>query len=257
MTDLLSGADSIGSLLRRCEASPSRVEMWIDIILAAGVTRMAEVGVYRGEFAEAVLRQCPEVARYYMVDPWRHLSDWNKPSNAEDDRFAQFLAEVKAKTEFAATRRVILRGTTTEVIDQVADGELDFVYIDGDHTLRGISIDLIRCYSKVRVGGLIGGDDFTPNMWQHKSSFEPTLVFPFAVYFAEAIGAKVYALPHGQFCIHKREDSNFEFVDLTGRYGELTLRSQLAPESMLKLYLRERFPRLMGVVSHVAGFRRS
>jgi hypothetical protein len=83
--------------------------------------------------------------------------------------------------------------------DQIADGGLDFAYIDADHTLKGIAIDLIRVYPKVRSGGFLGGDDFTRSVWEHNTRFEPTLVFPFAVYFAEAVGATIYALPYSQF----------------------------------------------------------
>lgn len=121
---------------------------------------------------------------------------------------------------------------------------MDFAYIDGDHTLRGIAIDLIRVYPKVRVGGFIGGDDLSPTIWAHKTRFEPTLVFPFAIYFAEAVGATIYALPHIQFCLQKTETREFRFVDLTGQYGDLTLRSQLVPERLLKLSFGERFPGL-------------
>jgi hypothetical protein len=110
-----------------------------------------------------------------MLDPWRHLDDWNKPANQDNSVFESFFQAAKAKTEFAAARRPILRGKTTEVIDQIADGELDFAYIDGDHTLKGITIDLVRVYPKVKVGGFIGGDDFSKTIWMHKTSFEPTL----------------------------------------------------------------------------------
>jgi hypothetical protein len=37
-----------------------------------------------------------------------------------------------------------LRGKTTEVIDKIPDASLDIVYIDGDHMLRGITIDLCQ-----------------------------------------------------------------------------------------------------------------
>ncbi len=102
------------------------------------------------------------------------------------------------------------------MIDRIPDGELDFAYIDGDHTLKGITIDLIRVYPKVRIGGFIAGDDFSRSMWHHKTSFEPTLVFPFAVYFAEAVGATIYGLPHIQFCLQKTGGGQFRFVDLDG-----------------------------------------
>jgi hypothetical protein len=103
---------------------------------------------------------------------------------------------------------------------------------------------LIRVYPKVRPGGFIGGDDFSPTMAYHRTNFEPTLVFPFAVYFAEAVGAKIYALPNIQFCLEKAKNAEFKFVDLTGHYSELTVRSQLRLEKLLKLSFIERFPHL-------------
>ncbi len=242
--------ETTDGMLRRCFAeSRSRIDSWADFIRNAQVERVAEIGVYKGDFAAEILQRCESVCRYYMVDPWRHLDDWNKPANQQDDVFEEFFRTAKQKTDFAAPRRVILRGKTTEVIDEIADGELDFAYIDGDHTLKGIAIDLIRVYAKVRVGGFVGGDDFCASMWQHKTSFEPTLVFPFAVYFAEAVGATIYGLPNAQFCMQKGERPRFSFIDLTGHYRELDLRSQLAPWQLMKLKMGERFPKVAGVIA--------
>jgi hypothetical protein len=225
--------------------SDSRLEFWVELIQSLGVQRMAEVGVYRGDFATGVLRRCESLTTYYMVDPWRHLTGWNKPANHDDLLLEQFYQEAKAKTDFAAGKRVILRGKTIEVIDQIPDGELDLAYIDADHTLKGIAIDLIRVYPKVRAGGFLGGDDFTISIWEHAASFEPTLVFPFAVYFAEAVGATIYALPYSQFCLQKTSCAQFAFVDLTGQYNHVDLRDQFAPEKVLRLTVEGRFPRLM------------
>jgi hypothetical protein len=69
-------------------------------------------------------------------------------------------------------------------------------------------------------------------------------VFPFAVYFAEAVGATIYALPYPQFCLQKTAVPGFAFVDLTGHYGDLGLRGQFAPAKVLKLMVGERLPRL-------------
>jgi hypothetical protein len=209
---------------------------------------MAEVGVYRGDFAADVLQRCDGLATYYMIDPWRHLNDWNKPANHDNDVLGEFFQETKTKTDFAAAKRVILRGKTTEVIEQIADGELDFAYIDADHTLKGITIDLIRVYPKVRTGGFVGGDDFGRSVWGHNTAFEPTLVFPFAVYFAEAVGATIYALPHSQFCLQKNDGAQFAFVDLAGEYDDVGLLNQFAPNKLFKLQMWERLPRLMQLV---------
>lgn len=176
-----------------------------------------------------------------MIDPWRHLDDWNKPANKQDDRFEEFLLETQSKTDFASDKRVILRGKTTEVVEKIADEELDFAYIDGDHTLKGISIDLIRIFSKIKDGGWIGGDDFSNSVWQHSTKFEPTLVFPFAVYFAEAVDAVIYGLPNSQFLIAKDKTQSFDFIDLTGDYQNVNLKEQFNPDKILQQKKKEKF----------------
>jgi hypothetical protein len=207
------------------------MEFWTRFVDATGAAAIAEIGVYRGAFAERLLRECAGIRTYYMIDPWRHLDDWNKPANKGDGVFERYLAQTLERTSAWAEKRVVLRGRTTEVIGEVPDGALDLAYVDGDHTLRGITIDLVRVFPKVRAGGWIGGDDLSPSIWQHDDAFEPTLVFPFAVHFAEAVGARIYALPFKQFLIEK-SGGGFEFVDLTGRYGSVDLREQLTPERL-------------------------
>ena len=209
------------------EAAANRVELWTKFVAESGVASLAEIGVYRGQFAQKLLAGAPGIARYYLIDPWRHLDDWNKPANKSDDVFEGFYREAMERTSEHEAKRVVLRGTTTEVIDEIPDGSLDFAYVDGDHTLRGITIDLIRVFPKIRDGGWIGGDDFSPSIWQHSAEFEPTLVFPLAVHFAEAVGARIYGLPFKQFLIEKTSSGTHEFIDLTGRYGDLEIGRQL------------------------------
>lgn len=204
-------------------ASRTREELWCRILELANVRAMAEVGVWKGDFAEHILKQCAFITHYYMIDPWARLPDWDKPLNVETEVFNEVYAEAMRKTEFAAGRIVVLRGRTKDVIDNIPDDSLDFVYIDGDHTLRGITLDLIKLFPKIREGGLIGGDDFTNNPWQHDARFEPTLVCPFSIYFSEAMDVPITALPFNQFLIHKDPDTAYSFTDLTGGYGDISL----------------------------------
>ena len=244
--------DTTRQLITQCiSLSRSRIEFWAEVIRAAKIESILEVGVWQGDFAADILQRCDCIKKYYMIDPWRHLEGWNKPTNQDDAILDSFYEMTKAKTEFAKDRRVILRGKTTEVIDQIKDGELDFGYIDGDHTLKGITIDMMRVYPKIKVGGFLGGDDFSRTIWAHKTTFEPTLVFPFAVYFAEAVGATIYSLPNIQFLLHKTEERAFRFVDLIGHYDDLTLRSQVTSEKMLKLSFGEKFPKLLGLFRNI------
>jgi len=64
-----------------------------------------------------------------------------------------------------------------EAAPQIPDASLDFVYLDGDHTLRGIMFDLNLYAPKVRPGGMVCGDDYT--FGQHETKFDPTMVKPY------------------------------------------------------------------------------
>ena len=201
----------------------SRYQLWCQILSLANVKDMVEIGVWKGDFSKEILEGCDFIDRYYMVDPWANLPDWNKPYNVKTQMFEAIYAEAMEKTKFASQKLVILRGRTKDVISDITDGSLDFAYIDGDHTLRGITIDLIKLLPKMREGGLIGGDDFTNNAWLHGSQFEPSLVCPFGIYFAEAMDLPIVALPFNQFIIQKRTNTSFSFFDATGSYRDISL----------------------------------
>ena len=214
-----------------CHAAGDRHDFWINFMNTLDVRHAAEVGIFRGDFAEKMLRNCGQIEKYYMIDPWRNLDAWDKPANADNNTFDLLMLRSLEKTAFAGNRRVVLRGKTTEVIDRIPDDSLDFAYIDGDHTLKGIAIDLIRVYPKIKTGGFMGGDDFCPGPLQHFPQFEPTLVFPFAIYFAEAVSARIYTLPYEQFLIEKSLDCKFELIDYAGIITSTGLKDQIL-ESM-------------------------
>ena len=230
-----------------------RLELWTNFVNENKCSRVAELGVYKGDFAATLLDACPSIEQYLMIDPWRNLSDWNKPANKDDDTVEAFYKETMEKTDFAKEKINVLRGKTTEVVGEIENDSLDFIYIDGDHTLKGISIDLINIWSKVKSNGFIGGDDFSPTIWQHGPSFEPTMVFPFAVYFAEAMQTKIYGLPFGQFLITK-DSTGFEFVDLTEqKYKNTSVLFQINnnPRKTIKGKLVKYFPGIHNIYKKV------
>lgn len=221
-------------LLQRLLAAPSRADLWVAFLTCVRATAVAELGVHRGNFAQVLLSRCATIDTYYMIDPWRSLPNWNKPGNVPDEAQQQhYMRTINRTSEFDHRLR-ILRGTTLEVIDQIPDASLDFCYIDGDHTLRGITIDLLNVTRKVRFGGWIGGDDFTPSIWQHGPAYEPTLVFPFVVHFAEAMRLPLHSLPHCQFLLHNQPCHSGAFVDAIGSYSDHSLLSQCERRAALQ-----------------------
>ena len=220
---------------REIESCASRFDLWSLILERIRPAAVLEIGVWKGDFARHLLSHHAFIERYYMIDPWRPLPDWNKPLNVSNADFEDAYRQALERTAFAKEKISVLRGTTLEKIDELPDEGVDFVYVDGDHTLRGITIDLINAYRKTKPGGFIGGDDLYPRFWQHGSRYEPTLVFPFAVYFAESIGAKFSALPFQQFLIEKPSSvGEFVMTDYVGNYDDRTLRRQLTPASLMR-----------------------
>ena len=209
----------------------SRLDIWIEFINFHNIQSMVEIGVFRGEFAERILRESESLKTYHMIDSWKNLEAWNKPANKDNETFERYYLETLDRTDFAVNIRNILRGKTTEVIGEIPDESIDFAYIDGDHTLKGITIDLVSVYPKIRDNGWIAGDDFSRTIWQHPKNFEPTLVFPFTAYFAEAMGMILYALPFNQFLLKKSRNQQFEFIDLAGGYDDMSLKNQLLESS--------------------------
>ncbi|CDO59090.1 TETRATRICOPEPTIDE REPEAT FAMILY PROTEIN [Candidatus Phaeomarinobacter ectocarpi] len=210
--------------------SSGRLDMWVKTVAAMHAKRVLEVGVWKGDYSAELLRNCPNISTYLMIDPWRHIDQWNKPFNVNQKTFEDIYASAMETTAFAAQKRKVLRGTTIEVSKQIENSSIDFAYIDGDHTLRGIVVDLINIRGKVRPGGIIGGDDFSADIWQHTKDYEPTLVFPFAVHFAEANRLKIMALPYNQFAIlipEPAETPVFQFIDLTSKYKDTGLLGQM------------------------------
>lgn len=139
------------------------------------------------------------------------MDDWNKPFNFKED-LEKVYEQAMSNLESHQNKIKVLRGKTTEVIDQIPDNSLDFAYIDGDHTLRGIAIDLMTILPKMKFGSFIALDDFT-NPMQHGFDYELSLVDPFGLYFAEANRFPCAILGKSQFCIHVDSGKGFSLVD--------------------------------------------
>lgn len=57
-------------------------------------------------------------------------------------------------------RAHLLVMTTCEAAAHVADGSLDFVFIDADHRYESVNEDIAHWAPKVRKGGWVGGHDY-------------------------------------------------------------------------------------------------
>jgi hypothetical protein len=104
--------------------------------------KVAEVGCYWGVSTEVLAMFAEHV---YAVDIW-----------PDEEVFRRFQERMKPYPNVT-----IVRGRSPEIADQFADGLLDLVYIDADHSFMPVRTDVLGWYPKVRNGGWISGHDWT------------------------------------------------------------------------------------------------
>lgn len=132
-----------------------------DLINKMKFKKGCEIGTAFGTHSEFIL-QNTNVDTLYSVDPYRHFSkgEFNDPMNLNQDYFDVLYEMVKKRLATFLHRSILIRATSMEAYTKIKNNELDFVYIDGNHSYKSVKEDLETWYEKVRPGGLISGDDY-------------------------------------------------------------------------------------------------
>ncbi len=102
-----------------------------------------EVGVAFGANAEDVLRQWPQVT-LTLVDNYSESPE----------------REAEMRLRVAGRKAELLLVDSVVAARKLKDRQFDFVYIDADHTYRGVMEDLNAWFPLVKPGGVFGGDDY-------------------------------------------------------------------------------------------------
>jgi hypothetical protein len=127
-----------------------------------------EVGVSRGETSGLLLREFPRLT-LYMVDPWGTY-DTRHPYRKSGDSCAALTEQqqqdnyeaAERATLHAASRRLLVRLPSHEAAHDFASRGttgFDFAFVDGDHTLSAVQLDIRSWWPLVRSGGLLVGHD--------------------------------------------------------------------------------------------------
>lgn len=118
-----------------------------------------EVGVHTGSFSYALLEQW-QGEQLYLVDPWRHLSNYYDKCNSTDAVMERRLAATVIRLRRFYARHTILRAESLRAVTLFRDLSLDFVYLDANHSYEAVRQDLFHWYPKIRRGGLLCGHDY-------------------------------------------------------------------------------------------------
>jgi len=114
-----------------------------------------EIGVSHGENAENILETL-KIERLFLVDPYIPYIDNDGPLITEHiDKFSL----AKERLSKFGDKTVFILKTSMDALEEIPNN-LDFVYIDGNHSYNFVKDDIEKYYDKVKVGGVIGGHDF-------------------------------------------------------------------------------------------------
>jgi len=112
-----------------------------------------EIGALRGEFTE---KFCQVGLKMYAVDPWSYYKNYRRhPKEAPMEEIYQ-----EAKNRLAPYDCTLIKKTSMEALEDFEDNSMDFVYIDGNHSIRYIVEDIYEWYRKIKPGGVIAGHDY-------------------------------------------------------------------------------------------------
>lgn len=114
---------------------------------------VAEIGSFAGESTKIIAGY---VAKIFAADPWRPNYDPNDPSS-EEKNLAQAELDFDIVCKYA--RNIIkLKMTSLEASRLFENKSLDWVYIDGDHRYRPVTLDIRAWLPKCKLA--ICGHDY-------------------------------------------------------------------------------------------------
>lgn len=121
----------------------------------------AEIGCYRGDFSEQILRELHSNL-LYLVDPFRTGGrQYGKELNHIQSAYSDFRDYEFVKARFKDKKNVrIERGWSFNVVESFNDDRLDFIYHDASHLYEDIKQDLGMWLPKLTKSGLMCGHDY-------------------------------------------------------------------------------------------------
>jgi methyltransferase family protein len=134
----------------------------------------AEIGVYKGDFSELILEHAPK--KLHLVDPWMfevdlaYAGSWYGGTLGKSQaKMNTIYKSVISRFRFEIRSEVVEvhRNTSAKACSQFPDNYFDWIYVDGNHLYEFVKLDLEMFLPKVKVRGLVAGDDYgSPGWWQ-------------------------------------------------------------------------------------------
>jgi hypothetical protein len=124
----------------------------VELATGALARTIVEIGVRRGRLS-VLLHKIPTLEHLWLVDVWL-------PEKAVVRDPLKNANYVKRWAKSKPDKVTVLHMRSQRAATSFADGSIDFIYIDGDHSVKGVKSDIGSYLPKVRDGGILCGDDY-------------------------------------------------------------------------------------------------
>ena len=116
-----------------------------------------EIGTAYGEHAFMILNNL-NIKTLYCIDVYKKYNEYSDFLNHKTDIMYNRAKNLLSKYN---NQVIFIKKFSDDAINDIKE-HVDFVYIDANHTYNYVKRDIELYYPKVKLGGIIGGHDFTP-----------------------------------------------------------------------------------------------
>ena len=129
---------------------------------------IVEVGIGYGTHAKYILKTNNNINKLYLVDPTKYYPNdgfatdiMNQEPVIPGNNFNELYDLIKNELSPWADKVTWFRTESLSITnEQIPDGSVDCIFIDGDHSYQAVLNDLRFWWNKLRVGGQLLGDDY-------------------------------------------------------------------------------------------------
>lgn len=119
----------------------------------------AEIGTWKGHNALCFLMNV-DIQKMYLIDPYKYYDGYDKSDYKDNELNPEVIYNNAVKLLDGYSDRIEFIIKKSEDAVNLIPNELDFVYIDGNHSYEYVKKDIELYWPKIRKGGILSGDDF-------------------------------------------------------------------------------------------------
>ena len=119
--------------------------------------KVIEIGTYKGDNAVSLIKEL-NIEELYLIDPY--ITETSESSGVNSKNISNAEKEAHNKIKNNKNLNVIwIKKSSSDCLKEIPDN-IDYIYVDGNHTYEQVKADLENYYKKLKIGGIIAGHDF-------------------------------------------------------------------------------------------------